>query len=183
MAVQDGQAAVALVRQAASGDQAAFARLVADHHASMMRVAYVICGNGEVASDAVQSAWAIAWRRLGSLRDAGRVHSWLVAIAANEARQALRKQRRATIVDVSTFEDQPDRRQPSDAIPLIDLRRALTELPPDDRALLALRYVSGLDSNEIAAQLGLSGSGVRSRLARLLERLRLDLDPDGGNRR
>jgi DNA-directed RNA polymerase specialized sigma24 family protein len=38
-----------------------------------------------------------------------------------------------------------------------------------------MRYVAGLDSSEIARQMGISASGVRSRLARLLERLREDL--------
>jgi DNA-directed RNA polymerase specialized sigma24 family protein len=42
--------------------------------------------------------------------------------------------------------------------------------------LLALRFAAGLDSSQIAEQLGLSASGVRSRLSRLIERLRLDLD-------
>ena len=50
----------AIVRSAASGDEIAFAQLVAEHHASMARVAFVICGDAETSSDAVQSAWAIA---------------------------------------------------------------------------------------------------------------------------
>jgi hypothetical protein len=33
------------VRAAATGDEAAFARLVAEHHPAMARVAYVICGD------------------------------------------------------------------------------------------------------------------------------------------
>jgi len=59
------------------------------------------------------------------------------------------------------------------------LRRVLRGLTADERTLLALRYVAGLDSTEIAAQLGGSASGIRSRLARLLVRLRIDLDHDG----
>jgi len=84
----------ALVRSAATGDEVAFARLVAEHHASMARVAFVICGDAEASRDAVQSAWAIAWRRIRSLRDPLQVRAWLVAIAANEARQAMRRRRR-----------------------------------------------------------------------------------------
>ena len=153
----DATAAAALVRQAASGDQVAFARLVAEHHPAMMRVAYVIAGNADTAGDAVQSAWTIAWRRLSSLRDGGHIHAWLVAIAANEARMALRRERRTNVVDISTFEDQLGRHEPVDAIPLIDLKRAVSRLGPDDRTLLALRYVAGLDSSEIAIHLGISG--------------------------
>jgi DNA-directed RNA polymerase specialized sigma24 family protein len=39
-----------------------------------------------------------------------------------------------------------------------------------------MRYVAGFDSSQIGAVTGMSASGVRTRLARLLERLRMDLD-------
>lgn len=165
------------VAAAAAGDQAAFARLVAEHHPSMARVAYAITGDRESAADAVQAAWSIAWRRLPSLRDAGTVRAWLVAIAANEARQILRRQRTRTVIDISSVPDLPSAGgDPSDRIATVDLARVLRGLTPDERALLALRFAAGLDSSQIARELGMSASGVRSRLSRLIERLRLDLD-------
>lgn len=175
-AVQDGLTAETTVRLAASGDEAAFARLVADHHRQMLRVAYVIAGDAETAADAVQAAWTIAWRRLNSVRDAGQIGAWLVAVAANEARQAIRRQRRRTVVQLSVAIDDAADGDPADAIRTVDLERALRRVKPEDRALLALRFVGGLDSTEIASQLGISASGVRTRLARLLDRLRADLD-------
>ena len=57
----------------------------------------------------------------------------------------------------------------------LDLRAALTRLSPDERALLALRYAAGLDAGEIGRTLGLSSSGVRSRLSRLIAHLRTEL--------
>jgi RNA polymerase sigma-70 factor (ECF subfamily) len=182
IAVQDTSAVATMVRLAADGDELAFARLVAEHHAAMARVAYVIVGDAELARDAVQSAWSIAWSRLHSLRDPDRVRAWLVAIAANEARHAVRRERRATIVDISEVVDRHESSDPADLIRVVDLERALRKLRPDDRALLALRFVAGLDSTEIAAQLGISASGIRSRLARLLDRLRADLEPTDGSR-
>ena len=166
------------VRRAAAGDEAAFERLVADHHAAMSRVAYVVAGDLEIARDAVQAAWAIAWRRLSGLRDVEQVRPWLIAIAANEARQAVRRRRRRPVVDLSDELAAPTRTDPAEGIAMVDLDRALRRLSPDDRALIALRFVAGLDSGEIAGPLGLSASGVRSRLARLLDRLRMDLDHD-----
>ena len=88
LAVPDAMTQETTVRRAAEGDEVAFARLVAAHHASMVRVAYVIVGDAALASDAVQSAWEIAWRKLGDLREPDQVRAWLVAIAANEARAA-----------------------------------------------------------------------------------------------
>ena len=80
------------------------------------------------------------------------------------------------VVDISQTLDAAPGADPADRIGTVDLARALGGLKPDDRTLLALRFVAGLDSTEIAAQLHLSPSGVRSRLARLIERLRTELD-------
>jgi RNA polymerase sigma-70 factor (ECF subfamily) len=171
----DVAAREATVRSAATGDEAAFARLVAEHHASMARVAFVISGDAETTRDAVQSAWAIAWRRMKSLRDPSQVRAWLVAIAANEARQAVRRRRRERVVDISEDVARTQSDHLEDANEVVDLDRALLGLKPEERSLLALRYAAGLDSSEIARQMGISASGVRSRLARLLERLRDDL--------
>ena len=174
--LETGPATDITVRLAAGGDEAAFARLVDRHHAAMARVAYVITGDVEAARDATQVAWATAWRRLHSLRDDGQVRAWLVAIAANEARQQLRKRGRRTVVDISEALDSAPGADPADQIGTVDLARALARLKPDDRALLALRFAAGLNSTEIAARLHLSSSGVRSRLARLIEGLRTELD-------
>ena len=106
-----------------------------------------------------------------------------MAIAANEARQHLRRQRRVTVVDLTEATDRHGGSDPAALIAVVDLERALRELQPDDRTLLALRFVAGLDSTEIASHLGLTASGVRSRLARLLDRLRNDLEPPEGDRR
>jgi RNA polymerase sigma-70 factor (ECF subfamily) len=171
----DAAALEATVRSAATGDEAAFALLVAEHHASMARVAFVISGDAETTRDAVQSAWAIAWRRMKSLRDPSQVRAWLVAIAANEARQAVRRRRRERVVDISEDVARMQSDHLEDANEVVDLERALRGLKADERSLLALRYAAGLDSSEIARQMGISASGVRSRLARLIERLRDDL--------
>jgi RNA polymerase sigma-70 factor (ECF subfamily) len=167
---------VATVRDAASGDTAAFARLVEAHHPSMARVAYVIAGDVESANDAVQAAWAIAWQRLGTLRDPGQVRAWLIAIAANEARKERDKWRRRRIVDISRELDEPGGGDPLQSIEAVDLWMAMRGLTSEQRSLLAMRYVAGLDATEIGRHLGMSASGVRSRLARTLVRLRLDLD-------
>jgi len=182
MAVAANSSGESLVQRAAAGDEAAFARLIAEHNASMARVAYVIVGDREATLDAVQAAWAIAWRKIGSLRDATQVRSWLVAIAANEARQYARRSRRATVVDISHAMDRVGATDPAELAAVVDLERALRRLDSDDRRLLALRFVAGFDSSEIADLIGLSASGVRSRLARLMERLRTDLGEAGPNR-
>ena len=167
------------VAQATAGDEAAFARIVRAHHADMTRVCFVICGDLDLADEAVGAAWPIAWRKLGSLRDPERLRPWLVSVAANEARQLLRRQRRRTVVELSVGETSGlGGGDPSGRTADIDLVNALARLQPDDRALLALRYVAGFDSSELARATGRSASGTRARLGRLLARLRTELDDD-----
>jgi RNA polymerase sigma factor (sigma-70 family) len=164
------------IAPAVAGDDAAFARIVAAHHEDMRRVCVVVCGDETIAEDAVHAAWAIAWRKLGAVREPARLRPWLVSIAVNEARQLLRRQRRQVLheipVDASVESGTSD---PWLAIGAIDLRNALLHLKPEDRALLAMRYVAGFDATELARATGLSPSGTRARLARLLTRLEREL--------
>ena len=179
--VRDVVTATTVVEQAAAGDSIAFARIVAAYHADMVRVAYVVSGGSQdVAEDAAQAAWAIAWRKLASLRDPTRIRPWLVSVAANEARQLCRHERRVAVValDLSVGAWQlpdPAEPDPADRAATLDLDRALCHLSPDERALLALRYEAGLDSTEIGRLTGRPAATVRWRLARLVKRLRTEL--------
>jgi len=159
------------IARAAAGDHAAFTALVAAYNDDLMRVSYVILGEHSLAEDAVQSAWAKGWQRLHSLRDPTKVRSWLVAIAANEARQTARRLPGAATGVWDGYGSDADPSQ-------IDLRYALTRLSVDDRRLLGLRYALDLTSAEVGELLGLSAGAVRSRLMRLVARLRIELDRD-----
>ncbi len=169
--------AATLVERAIAGDELAFTRIVAAHHDAMARVAFIVAGDLDLADEATAAAWAIAWRRLGSLRDPEKLRSWLVSIAANEARGLARARRRHHVVELDVAADlAADDMDPDRHVDDVDLANALSRLGADDRTLLALRYVAGFDSFEIARATGRSASGTRARLARLLARLRTELD-------
>jgi hypothetical protein len=51
------------VARAAAGDESAFARIIQAHRDDMTRVCFVICGDLDIADEAVQAAWPIVWRR------------------------------------------------------------------------------------------------------------------------
>jgi RNA polymerase sigma-70 factor (ECF subfamily) len=176
---QAEDATAALVSRAAAGEEAAFARIVEAHHDDMTRVCYVIAGDLDLADEAVQAAWAVAWRKLPSLREADRLRPWLVSVAANETRQLVRRRRRRSVVELSVAEASVSvGADPATRTVDLDLANALARLDPDDRALLAMRYVAGFDSTELARATGRSPSGTRARLARLLDRLRTELRDD-----
>ena len=165
------------LQRALAGDETAFTWIVETYSADMAQVCLVVVGDLELADEAVAAAWPIAWRKLGSLREPDRLRSWLISIAANQARQMARSRRRRSVREVAvSLTDEPVHSTDRDAA--IDLANALASLTPDDRALLAMRYVAGFDSNELARATGRSASGTRARLARLLDRMRRELGDD-----
>src|SRR5262245_58896931 len=160
-----------VLASATAGDELAFARIVDAHDDEMYRVCVAIGRDPALAADGVQAAWAIAWRKLGTIRDPTRLRSWLIAIAVNETKTLLKKRQRRSSVEIKTDDDGIGTGvDPSADVASIDLRRLLERLHPDDRALLAFRYVAGFDAAELSVVLGISPSGTRSRLERLVAR-------------
>jgi DNA-directed RNA polymerase specialized sigma24 family protein len=106
----------------------------------MVRVAYVVTGDLDLARGAVASAWPVAWNRLASLDDVARLRPWLCAIAADEARAAVRhwsgvdQEVRARPVPGVDAPVAGAAAGPFDA----ELALVLEELDVDDRLLLAL---------------------------------------------
>jgi RNA polymerase sigma factor (sigma-70 family) len=174
----DSAVIASTVERAVAGDEFAFARIVAAYQLDLVRVAFVISGDEGLAEDAAQAAWWIAWRKLSSLRDPDRLKPWLVAVAANEARKLLKREHRHPVVEIQLEVDPSPAIDTSREIDHVDLANALGHLKPEDRALVALRYAADLDSTQLAPVLGISPSGVRTRLSRLLDRLRKELGDD-----
>lgn len=168
----------ALLRDAAQGDQDALAAIMAEHEASMIRAAMVILGDRDDVGDAVQTAWQRAWPRLGGLRDTSRLRAWLVAIAANEARQLRRssKRRQAREQRLWATQPRPPTLEPSVTQREVDLHVALQRLGEDDRELVALRFAGGLTSMEIAVARKTTDAAIRGRVARIVARLREELN-------
>ena len=163
-------------RLSAEDRQAAFARLVEAHHADLVRLAYLICGDRELAADVAQSAWQAAWAQLEKLRDPGAARAWLLSITANQARRQIRRLALRRVLEPRSLAWGRRASSPHlDPDLDIDLAAALAKLDPRDRQLIALRYVLGLTSEEIGPMVKLSASGVRVRLGRLRERLHKEL--------
>jgi RNA polymerase sigma factor (sigma-70 family) len=165
-----------VIERAIAGDEVAFAQIVAAHHGDMARIAFFVCGDLDVAEEAEQAAWAVAYRRLRDLRDPERLRPWLMSVAANQARQIARSRRRRTVRELAVG----DRTHPRDIdhAAMLDLADALARLDPKDRAIVGLRFIGGFESAEIGRAVGMTASGVRVRLHRLLQRLRKDLRDD-----
>ena len=166
-----------LIASAATGDEYAFRRIIAAHHDDMRRVCLYVAGDRAIADEATQAAWVIAWKKIGSVREPARLRPWLMAVAVNEAKQLLRKRRRRAEIEVAADASRDaGGRDPATGVSGMDLRSAMSRLDPADRELIALRYVAGFDSNDLAIATGMKPGTVRQRLRRILDRLREDLN-------
>jgi RNA polymerase sigma factor (sigma-70 family) len=176
----DTTAAGELLARAKVGEREAFTELVERHHRELVRIAYAITGDLDAACDSAQLAWIKAWQRLPSVREPERLRAWLIAIAANEARQHLRARGRRRIHEIETAPTGESGRQSGGVTSAerMDLGAALKKLQPADRGLVAMRYLAGLSAEEIGVATGMTASGVRTRLSRLIARLREDLGHD-----
>jgi len=134
-------------------------------------VAFMITRNPSDAEEVTADALLTAWRKIGSLRDPGRLRPWLLRITA---RLALRQQARGReVVPLAPWllERLPDR-VPT-AISRLVLAEALDELPPRMRAAVVLHHVAGLSVAEVAEATGRSQNTVKTQLREALARLRV----------
>jgi len=166
-----------VIARLARHDQSALTELVAAHDAAMVRLCFMVCGDREIARDATQNAWYRVWSRPPHLRDASRLRSWLLSVAANEARQMMRRRGIGRVREIAAAPT-PTPFDAGRADSRLDLAEVLRGLSADERELLGLRYGLDMSSIEIAAHLGISPEGVRTRLHRLLARVRKDLADD-----
>jgi len=176
----------ALVERAKAGEPAAFAQIVERHQAAAFRVAWVLCGNAADAEEATQDAFVKAHRALGRFRSGSPLRPWLLAIAANEARNRRRAAgRREHLALRVAGETAAVAAASTEALALTadrdaGLRSAIGRLGGADREVLWLRYFAELSEAETAAALDCRLGTVKSRTSRALARLRAELEDDDG---
>ncbi|HVW72700.1 MAG TPA: sigma-70 family RNA polymerase sigma factor [Rhizomicrobium sp.] len=174
----------ALVLQVARGDRLAFARLVERHGARLMALAVRIVGNRAVAEEIVQETFTRAWTQAPKWRQRGETArafaAWLSRVTTNLAIDQMRKPR------TSAIEDAPEPEDPAtDAVDtliarekLSRLQAALAQLPPRQRAAIALTYDQGLSNIEGAAALETSVGAFELLLVRARRALRIAMTED-----
>jgi RNA polymerase sigma-70 factor (ECF subfamily) len=163
----------ALIRLARRGDLDAFNALVLRFQDSAYTLAFRIMGDPHSAADAAQEAFITAYRRLNTYRG-GSFRAWVLRITTNQCYDEMRRRQRRPAVSVEDMGDEPalpdDADTPEEVVQQRELNRAIQEcigaLNPDQRVVLVLCDVEGLDYQAIADQLGAQIGTVKSRLSR-----------------
>jgi RNA polymerase sigma-70 factor (ECF subfamily) len=164
-----------LVLNAQAGSRLAFEQLVRRFHPRFVGHAWRLLGNRELAEDAVQSAWMEILKGLKGLRDERLFAPWCFRIVTRQAGKRIGRivaERDAmTALSCEAPEDQPPTEPASPG-----LARALAELPPAQRAAIALHYDEGLSIAEIAVALEIPAGTVKTRLMHARLRLKAALE-------
>jgi RNA polymerase sigma-70 factor, ECF subfamily len=166
----------ALVRDAQAGDVAALGMLLERHRALLTANAVRILGHDPATQDVVQDAMLVALARIGELRDATALRSWLVAIVSNAARAELRHR----MAEARAGERLAPAVPALDGVDALIERNALRDwvwtalgrLSEPLRTAIVFRYFTEAGSYQaISDACGVPVGTVRSRLAAARDRL------------
>jgi RNA polymerase sigma-70 factor, ECF subfamily len=164
-----------LIREAQRGSGEALAALYSRHWQRAQRAAYLVVHDATAAEDIAQEAFLAAVDGLDRFDRRRPFAPWLHRIVVNRAidwgrREALR----------AGAGEPEERAAPSHADEAAgELMPALAQLPPEQRAVVVLRYLLEYTPGEIGRMLQLPRGTVNSRLRRGLDRLRDLIEVEG----
>ena len=190
-----------LVARLQAGDEAAFETVVARYHASLLRLAETMVPSRAVAEEVVQETWLGVVRGVARFEGRSSLRTWLFHILVNRARSTgAREARRASspadwvpAVDPARFG--PDGTWADPPTPWSDdvdervtatmlaehVRARIAELPEQQRQVVTLRDLEGLDAADVCQLLGISDANQRVLLHRGRSRIRHMLGEALGN--
>lgn len=150
-------------------DEEAFRAFAWSYRATLRRTAYLLCGDWHQADDLAQTALVklyVAWKRVrNDSSPEAYVRRILTRCFLDERRRPWRRES-----PVEVLPDRPGTVSASED--LLDVRSALEQLPPRQRATIVLRFWTDASVNETAEILGCSEGTVKSQTARAIGTLR-----------
>jgi RNA polymerase sigma-70 factor (ECF subfamily) len=170
---------------AQQGDLAAFNSLIERQSAALYRVVRRMCSDRAEAEALTQEAFLRAWEHLDRWKSDQPFWPWLVRIAVNAARDALKKSRPLDFADLPV--------DPAESLTTADpgpeaileqadlmgkLAAAVECLPGPYKLAITLRYQAELSYEDMAAALNLPVNTVRTHLRRAKQQLRDLLETD-----
>ena len=124
----------------------------------------------EITQDAVMKAFDGLDNFKGSEKD---FVAWVKTIAINRSIDLFRRHSKEPFYEeIDNTADQIEDGDDFEDFPIEKIKEALNNLPDGYRLTITMRLIEGMEFNEIAEQMGIKESSVRSQYARGLEKLR-----------
>ncbi len=173
-----------LMLRVKAGDSASFARLLDRHRTPVIHFLYRMVHNQAVAEELAQEVFLRMYRARASYQPSAKFTTWLFRIATNLALNWLRHAKNeSTLESLDEESDGGPVRQVQDRsatveqelldrVRLDEVRRAVAELPPKQRAAVLMHKYEEMEYSQIAGALGCSESALKSLLFRAYETLR-----------
>lgn len=142
------------------------AQLVALRGPRLLGHASRLLGDVEEARDTVQDAWIDIFRGLKRLEDIDAFPAWATQIVTRRAARLIKtKQRqRALAVAFKAEPEESDQLTGPDAAEAQLVRRAISALPPEHRATVALFYLEDMSVADVARAMDVPRGTVKTRL-------------------
>lgn len=161
-----------LVIRAKKGDIDAFCILYDNYKRKLFNYAYYKLGNSEDAEDILQDCMLTAFERLGKLKNPKAFSSWLYTILYHGCMSAIKEQiKQRNNSDIENYKNTLSYDNTAD-VERVELKQALNILSEDDKNIVLLSVVVGLNSKEIAKITGFTAGNVRQRLSRSLSKMK-----------
>jgi len=146
---------------------------------SVRRFLFGMCGDWHVAEDLAQESLLKAWRSRASFGGRANVRTWVFGIARNAWIDHLRRrsvrERQQAMIEARELQKRPATCDPAASAARdefsVQMARALTRLPDEQREALAMRESDGLTFAEIARLLEVPVGTVKSRVRYALMKL------------
>jgi len=171
----------ALASAAAQGDRLAFRVLYERTSAAAFRMAVRIVRRPDQAEEIVQEAYCQAWAGIRSFKGDSQFGTWVLSITRHVALDFLRraKSRRThpstdSLDEMAGREERVDTRMRGAELGAA-LDEALAELPEESRTAFTLAALEKLSYAEVAGVMGTTSDGVKCRVFRAREHLRMKL--------
>jgi RNA polymerase sigma-70 factor (ECF subfamily) len=171
-----------LVRLTLHGDSSAFEQIVFRYETRVMSLAARLVGDRDHARDVAQEVFLRAFKYLHRADPDKPFEPWLLRIAVNVCRDAIRRrlQRQQTCVDVRPVEPADRSADQHSDLERKEQRQilqwALDRLPEKERLAIVLRDIEGLSTSDVAVILRSSEPTVRSQVSRGRLRLKAAID-------
>jgi RNA polymerase sigma-70 factor, ECF subfamily len=159
-----------LIDRAKAGDRLSYESLLAPVVRPATRLAFAMLQDRSEAEDAFQESALRAWRRLQNLRPGKPFQPWFIGIVGNQCRE-IRRGRWWHLIRLP----EPQGVQPLSEDGWVeeeDLRRAISQLPHEQRLAILMHFHLDMPLNDVALALEISVPGVKTRINRALRRLR-----------
>ncbi len=169
------------IGQCKEGHRDAFRHLVERYKDVLFGTAVLMTGNRAVSEEIVQEALLSAWRGIGGFKSGRPFKPWVVRILVNEvlARQRRKAVPTVPISDTELAAVSSEDGEPEDFESRALVRQAISDLVPEQKQVVVLRYFAELSVPEVARAIGVREGTVKSRLHRALARLRESLGEAG----